>query len=220
MPLGAVARVHHVQPGIDESGHAAVQKIEHDLARRRGLHIVVAHWGGGVHNHHRKTAAGGIQRQPLRQELGPLIVAHHVFERHGRVFVPDSAARNADTTHGAGIYDALDPGVPGGLQQVAGSLHVGAVEIVRVAGPQPVVGGHVEHQAATGGGAFERSGVAQVAGANFDVQPGHPAARAHQGADRTAALQQNAGHVPAKKAGCAGDQSGFHGFTSKSMPAS
>ena len=77
-------------------------------------------------------------------------------------------------------------------------------------GPQPVVRGGVEDQAATGHGAFQRGGVAQIPGDAFHIQFGDAAARAHQGANGVTALAKKAGDVPSEETGSSRDQNRFH----------
>jgi len=68
----------------------------------------------------------------------------------------------------------------------------------------------VEDEAAAGGGAGQRSGVAKVASDSFDIQVGNGARGANEGADLVAALQKQAGDMPADEARSAGDESRFH----------
>ena len=69
MPLGYVADVHQVEPGIDVGGHAALHKVDHDFAGRRGLEIVVSDRGGGVHDDHWQPIRGVAQGHLLGLEL-------------------------------------------------------------------------------------------------------------------------------------------------------
>jgi hypothetical protein len=73
-------------------------------------------------------------------------------------------------------------------------------------GPQAVVGGDVEDQAATGHRAIERGGVAQIAGDAFHIQFRDATAGAHQGANGVAALTKKAGDVPTEEPGSSRDQ--------------
>ena len=66
--LGRIADVHHVEPGIDEGRHVAIQEIEHDLAGGRRLHIVIADRRGRVHDHHRAARRAQTPAPPARRE--------------------------------------------------------------------------------------------------------------------------------------------------------
>jgi len=69
----------------------------------------------------------------------------------------------------------------------------------------------VENHAAALYGALERSGIAQVALHRLDFGKFAQLGRiARQGADRTPAFKQGAGHVPADESGGSGDERRFH----------
>jgi hypothetical protein len=69
----------------------------------------------------------------------------HVLERDRRVLPSGRAVgREPDGGDAARIDDALDPGVPGSVENVAGSLDVGAIEQPRLGCPQPVFGRDVK----------------------------------------------------------------------------
>jgi len=73
-------------------------------------------------------------------------------------------------------------------------------------GPQPVIGGDVEYQPASGHGALKRWRVAQIAGDGFHLDAGNAAPGTHQRAHRVASLHEQVRHVPAQKPGRAGDE--------------
>ena len=117
---------------------------------------------------------------------------------------------NADAAHGAGVDYAFDARLAHGCEQIAGAIDVGAVELAGIFGPEAVVGGHVEDQAAAGRGARQRIGIAQVPGDGLDVEGVDVAAGADERADMVAAFDEDAGDVPAEESGCAGDEGGLH----------
>ena len=79
-----------------------------------------------------------------------------------------------------------------------------------MAGPETIVGGDMEDEGATLACAREGSGIAQIAGDDFDVEVGDFARRAHEGTDLVAAFGQESGDVPAHKSGSAGDERWSH----------
>src|ERR1035437_7375694 len=208
--LRGIADVHNVEPGIDEGRHVAIQEVEHDLARRGGLDVVIAHRGGRIHNHHGQPAVGKPQGYLLGEKLGAFVISGHVLERHGRLFIADAAGRHTDAAYRAGIDDALDTCVLCSLQYIPGAIHVGAVQFAGIPGPQAVMSSHVEEQSAAGHRTFERRGVAQVSGDAFDIERIHATPGANQGAHAVPALQKYARDVPTEEPGGSGDECRLH----------
>ena len=52
MSLSHVADVHDVQTRVDKSRHRAAHEIDHHLAGRRGLEIMIAHGRCRIYGHH------------------------------------------------------------------------------------------------------------------------------------------------------------------------
>ena len=75
MPFGGVPYIHQVQAGVDKGGHISVQKIEHDLSRRRRPYIVIADRRSGIYDHHRQSVPGKFERGLFGHEFGTLVGA-------------------------------------------------------------------------------------------------------------------------------------------------
>ena len=144
------------------------------------------------------------------RNLERLYVPGHVFQGDGLVLVALAACGNADAADRAGIDDALDSGLAGGLQQIARAVDVRAVQFVGIGRPEPVVGGDVKDQSAAGDGARERGGIAQVAGDRLR----HPVRAAcwRDGPARApcARGRQEPRDMPADESRSAGDERRFH----------
>ena len=108
--------------------------------------------------------------------------------------------RNSDAAYGAGVDDLFYAGLLRRGEKVARALDVGIVKFLRVARPEPIVRGHVKDQFAACDRAFERCGIAQIAGEGLvHLKILQPAGRANQGADAMSLLSERLGNVPAKK---------------------
>ena len=102
------------------------------------------------------------------------------------------------------------PALAGGCQQIARAIDVRPVQLLGVPGPQPVVRGNVEDQPATGHGAFQRGGVAQIPGDALHIEFLDAAARPYQRANRVPALAKQARDVPSEEPGSSRNQNRFH----------
>ena len=109
----------------------------------------------------------------------------------------------------AGVDDALHARVARRFHEDAGAGDVVAHDLVRVARPQPVVGGDVKHIAHAAHGFADGGGVAQVTFGEFEIEAGQMRGGAgvpHQGAHGKAALLQLARHRRADEAARPGHQ--------------
>src|SRR6185437_15676453 len=104
--------------------------------------------------------------EPLRA----LIVAGHILDRHGSILIAISTLRHPDAADRAGIDDALDAGPLGSVQQVACTVNVRAVQLLRILRPEPVISSHVKDKLASLYGPRQRFGIAQIAGRTLHVQ--------------------------------------------------
>ena len=107
---------------------------------------------------------GGGDGLLLGEKLGALVVADHVFEGDGRVFVDDHAVgAEVHGGHAGRVDEALHAGLAGHAQQFARAVDVGAVHGLRIANPEAVIGGHVDHGIAAGEAGSQRFRLRQIA---------------------------------------------------------
>ena len=76
-------------------------------------------------------------------------------------------ARHRNRCDRAGVDEFLGARAPRGLEQIPRAVHVGFVNLSRVARPQPVVGGDVKDARNSRHGSIKRCGVAQISGTAF-----------------------------------------------------
>ena len=170
---GNVVDMHHVEAGIDEGRHAAGRRLEDQPAGRRRLDVARADRRRGIDDHRRQALRDHLLHQPFGQQLAALIGADGLAFRHLPAFVGRFAAGAAfQRRHAGGVDDALDADALRLLHDDAGAGDVVHDDLGRIARPQPVVGRHMEEPAHAGHGLAHGSGVAQVAGDEFDGQAG------------------------------------------------
>src|SRR5207245_1777212 len=100
----------------------------------------------------------------LGEELRGLVGADHVGEGDGRVLGPGRAVRREpEGADGRGIDDPPHTGLAGRLEDRARTVDVHAVQLGRIARPQPVVRGDVVERIGARHGARQRGAVEQVA---------------------------------------------------------
>src|SRR5262249_56980638 len=110
---------------------------------------------------------------------------------------------------GGGVKDARDARVGGGLEHGARALDVGRVDLLRVFGPEAIVGGDVEDSPRALDGAPDRRRIDEVALADLDFEPfDRPpiTVRSGQYAHAGAIAEQLAGDVGADEPGRAAHQ--------------
>ncbi len=76
-------------------------------------------------------------------------------------------------SHGSnarGVDDAAHAVLARGFQNCARAVDVGAIHFLRIAQPEPVVGGDVKYGVAPGHGFLQRRRVAKIAGCGFGFQ--------------------------------------------------
>ncbi len=165
MPLRADFHIHQIQPGLDIGGKLAFHKIDHDAARRRGLHILLADRRRRIHRDHVHAAAPGLQRQLFGHELRALVGADHIRQRHRRIFIRGMPVLvEADGGHARSVDHAPHANLAGGVKNCPRALYVRAIHLLWIAHPEAVVGGHVEDRLAARHCFFERRRVAEIAG--------------------------------------------------------
>src|SRR5260370_5249963 len=140
-------------------------------------------------------------------------MTYHIFKRNGGILGSDGA--NGSKAHGRD-RPAIGPSTHAtflcGVNDCASAFDVGFVHLVRIAHPQAIIGGHVEHKLTARHGVLERSWITQVAACYFSAQLSNvfrSARRAHQQAQPSAALRQSAGHVAADESSGSCDER-FH----------
>ena len=142
----------------------------------------------------------------LGPELGLFVGTDHVGVADRRFLVGGSTIGIvAEGGNAAGIDDAFNTGFGGSHQHVAGAVNIDPEHGRRIAGPQPIVGGHMKEAAAIFGGPFQRSDIGQVAFGNIDSetpQIGVVAAGADQHPNVVTVVEQAANHRRTNKPGC------------------
>ena len=101
------------------------------------------------------------------------------------------------------------PASRGGLEDVAGAVDIGAVELAGIGRPEPVVGGDVVDAARAGDGGADGVDVEEVALRDVDgaaLERAAIAARAREDAHAVAVGEQLADEVRADEAGTAGHE--------------
>src|ERR1700722_9257813 len=79
--------VYQIQSSLDIGGEFALEKVDDDAAGGCGFYILFANWCGRVHYHDVHTTAASVEGELFRYELGTLIVADHVGQRHRGIFI-------------------------------------------------------------------------------------------------------------------------------------
>jgi len=131
----------------------------------------------GIHHDHRKTTRRELQGDLLRQELRPFVRTGHMFQPNRPLFISDAAGRNSDAADGTCVNQPLHSSVAGGPQNVAGTVHIRTIQIVRIRRPQPVIGCNVKNQSAAGYRVIERNTIPQITGYLLYIQFADLAAR-------------------------------------------
>ncbi len=138
-------------------------------------------------------------------------MADHIGQRNRRSLIRQMPVRSeSHGRHARGVNHAPHPALPRRFQNRPRAFNIRAIHLLRIANPEPVVGGDVKHHLATRHRFLQRSRVAQV--------PGHPlrlqilnipeiAAGADQQPQIGSLLGQDAGHMAAHKSRRTGDES-------------
>ncbi len=201
--------MHEVEPGIDEGRHAAIGRLHDDAPGRGRLDVARADRGGRADDHDGKPLAGHALHQPLGDELGFLIGADDGLFAVPRGLVDRGAGDRLQRRDGGGVDDALHTGSARGVHHDAGAFEIVAHDLLRIGGPDPVIGGGVEDVAHAVHRRDHRRTVAHVALRDLEflaLDVGADAGRTHQHADPVAAARQGARDGGADKSRRAGDQ--------------
>ena len=99
------------------------------------------------------------------KKLTAFVVADHVFDSHGGLFVCRLAIRvQSEASDSAGVDYTVDAFIEGSLHNVVRAFDVALIHLVRVFAPQPIVGCAVIDDATTFGRQPERIQISKVSG--------------------------------------------------------
>ena len=148
-----IVDVDDVEAAIDVGRYAARGGLDDHPPRGRRLDVAGTHRRGGIDDDNGDTL---VRDQTADLRLGPklglFVGADHVGEGNGGFLVRRaSAGPQAEHPDAAGVDDTRRPGLSGGAQYVAGTIHVGREHGLGIARPQAVIGGDVKQ-----GGASDR----------------------------------------------------------------
>ena len=210
MPARDIGHVDQIEPGIERGEHAPEEIVEDHLARRGGLDVPWPEGSARIDDHDGQAAGGVLLGHTLGEELRALVGPDHVVEAHGRGLGPGPTLRGQPKrAHARGVDDALHPGARAGLEHGARALDVGAVDLRRIAGPEPVVAGHVEDSRAARDRRGHGVGLEDVAAHHLDratLERLETAGRTSEDPDTIAVREEKARHIGSHEAGGAGDQ--------------
>ena len=106
---------------------------------------------------------------PLRQEFAPLVMAHHIVQCHrGRLVGRRPIRGQTEGSHGARVHDPLDPGGCRSTENVLGAIDVTPIELLRLPGIEPIVGGTVVDDLTVAQDILKTGRIAQIAGHHLD----------------------------------------------------
>ena len=88
---GALANVDQIQSGFHVGGKFSLQKVDDDAAGGSRLDVLLADRSGGIHGYHAHAAAAGFERNLFGHEFRALVVADHIGQGNGRIFVGGTA---------------------------------------------------------------------------------------------------------------------------------
>ena len=210
---GAIPDIDQIQPGIEISGHLAVDEIEDKFSRGRRFDVPRSDRRARVDHHHRQSPAGKLEGRLLGLVLGQFVIVAQNRRVQRRLFIRRAAVRpQADATDGAGINHLPDIFSHRRFQNVAGALDIDVVHHPLVPAPQAVIrGGMVQHLATLQGGG-EGVAVPHISGHHLGVQTfdvGPVRVGAHQNAHVSSVGDQFAQQGRSQKARGAGHQC-FH----------
>ncbi len=211
--LGDVVHVHQIEASLHEGRHLAGGGFHDDPSGRRGAYVARADRGGGADDHRRQPLLGDHGfHPPLGDHLAALVGADGVGFRQGRSLVGGDALQ-AQGGDAGGIDHPLHARGQGGLHHRFGPRAVVADDLLRIARPQAIIGGHVQQPADAlhGGGHVGRA--AHVAGDHLGLEALQIAPRAlgaGQDPHRDALGLQGPRDGRADEARGAGDQGDVH----------
>ena len=138
----------------------------------------------------------------------------HLLQAPGVGLIGWPAVRSqADGSDAAGVDDAADADAPRGVDNIARAIDIAPIQRLRIRGPEPIVGGHVEQRLAAVERALERADIGQIAERQLGrhcLQIAAIGMLAHQRAYLPARRQQRTCDRRADEAAGAGDQRPHH----------
>ncbi len=158
-----VIYVHDVESGVDVRRHPARSGVEDHLARGCWLYIAWPDRCRRIDDDHRSASARRSVHDLFREEFRSFVVADHVCQRDRCGFRAGRAiGRYADSGNTARVDDTLDTCEARSLQDIARPLHIGPVELLRLARPEAIVCRNMEQRLAIGERGGERCRVRKL----------------------------------------------------------
>ena len=214
-PRRDVGHVDQIEAGVERGEHPPEQVVHDHLARRGGLHFPGADGIRRVDDHDGQPTGGVFVGHALGEELRAFVGADHVVAGdRRRLGAGPAVLGNAERTDARGIDHALDARSRAGLEHVARALHVVAVDLGRIPGPEPIVGGDVEDEPAALDRRAQGVGLEDVAADELGraaFERPEAARRASQHSDAAALGHQLPRQIGSHEAGGARDQH-IHGY--------
>src|SRR5207302_1565873 len=144
-----------IEPGIEISGHGAIQKIDNDLAGRRWFNVVRSDRRAGIDDHDRRALGSKLARDLLGLPFGALIMVAHLRLGHGRILISreDVAANEfceGNATDRACINNAGTFGSGSHFDYATSALDVRGIHAGVISEPEVVTGGYMEAPIAAG----------------------------------------------------------------------
>src|SRR3984957_4496439 len=174
MPGGQIIDVSHVQHGVDIGGHAPVEEVQDELARRGGNAIPRPDRERRQHERGRQTFGDGAQHLVLGHVLGALVGPVEMPDIGEGALVGRVGARDVlepECADRAGVHEPLDTRLAGRVEDVPGAVDVDGVEGLGVTGPEAVQRRHMEDRPASAHRVLHVLAATQVADHLLHVEP-------------------------------------------------
>jgi hypothetical protein len=155
---------------VSERGEHAPQKVVEDhLAGGGGPDLPGADGIARVDDHDGQAASCVLLGDTLGEELRALVETDHVAEADGCGLGAEApVSGQADGADARGVDHALDARLGARLEHGARALHVVAVDLAGILGPEPIVRRDVEHLRTALDRAGHRTGLEDVAAHHLD----------------------------------------------------
>ena len=195
MAFRYIVDMDQVETGIEKAGHAPARGFNDDAPGGSRLHVAGSDRRRWIDDHHRKPfARHHLLNQPFGGDLAPLVGPHTFLDLESDGFVGRRAVivqrQGGDA---AGIDNSLDAGPFCLLHHNACAVDVGSKNLVRAAGPEPIIGGYVKDISDASHGPPHRRCVAHVARGELQIESIELKSRtagAHQRPNREALGEQ------------------------------